>query len=226
VSATVAVIGGGFAGIAAACRLAGDGYRSVVFERSRRLGGRAASFRDPVTGEDVDYGHHVSMRCCTATDGFLRRIGAGSSIRYQPELEVAMRCGPDRAVLRSNPLLPGVLHLLPALLADRCLSRGERLAVLRAGAALRFPVRSDRPFGPWLRRRGQSERAIARLWGPICTATLNASVDRVGLRAARKVFRDCLRCLNQGFTLSRLRILPRPSHAARIRLWSTSSMAP
>lgn len=186
----VVVIGGGFAGLAAACRLSGEGFRPILYERAGRLGGRAASFPDRASGEDVDYGHHVSMRCCTATHGFLQRIGATSAIRYQPELSVPILCGRARAHLRSTPYLPGALHLAPALLADRLLTARERLGVLRAGATLYFDARSDVPFGDWLRARRQSPRAIERLWDPICIATLNAHVDDVGLRAARKVFLD------------------------------------
>jgi len=190
VSGRIAVVGGGFAGVAAACRLAGDGHRPILFERTGRLGGRAASFRDPASGGDVDYGHHVSMRCCTATDGLLRRIGKGDAIRYQSALSVPILCGKTRSDLRSTLLLPGAVHLLPALLRYRCLARRDRLAVLRAGGALLIGARADRSFGDWLRAHGQSPRAIERLWEPICVATLNARVDEVGLRAARKVLRD------------------------------------
>jgi len=190
VSERVVVIGGGFAGIAAACRLAGDGHRPILLERAPRLGGRAASFRDRISGEDVDYGHHVSMRCCTATHGFLQRIGAASAVRYQSELSVPILCGGDRADLRSTPLLPGALHLGPALLRYRCLAARDRVAVTRAAAGLLFSRRKSAPFGEWLRAHGQSARAIERLWDPICVATLNAHVDDVDLQAARKVFRD------------------------------------
>jgi len=190
VSDRVVVIGGGFAGVAAACRLAQEGHRPILLERSGRLGGRAASFRDRATGENVDYAQHVTMRCCTATDGFLRRIGASDAVAYQPELAVPILCGGTRAALRSNLLLPGLLHLAPALVAYRCLSPRERLGILRAAIPLRLGVRSDEPFGPWLRARGQGERAVERFWNPICVATLNARVDDVAVHAARKVFRD------------------------------------
>jgi squalene-associated FAD-dependent desaturase len=190
VSARVVVIGGGFAGLAAACRLAGEGFRPTLYERAARLGGRAASFHDRASGVDVDYAHHVSMRCCTATHGFLQRIRATSAVRHQPELSVPILCGGARSRLRSTPLLPGAAHLVPALLAYPFLTARERLAVLRAGVALRLDARCDEPFGEWLRGRRQPPHAIERLWDPICVATLNAHVDEVGVRAARKVFLD------------------------------------
>jgi len=192
VGGRVVVVGGGFSGVAAACRLAGDGHRPILFERSGRLGGRAASFRDPATGEVVDDGHHVSMRCCTATHGLLQRIRATTAIRYQSEMSIPIWHPGGQTRIRSVPLLPGALHAAPALLGYRALSFGERLRALHAGAALLFPSRSDIPLGRWLRSRRQASRAISRLWDPICIATLNAHVDDVSFQAARKVFRSGL----------------------------------
>ena len=186
----VVVIGGGFAGFAAAARLAGDGATPILLERARRFGGRAASFDDAATGETVDYGHHVLMRCCTAALGFLRRIGASDLVRIQPELEIPILADGRTSCLRSAPL-PGILHLAPSLLRYAPLTVGERLGVVRGAMPLLFPVsRREVVFGPWLRRHGQNPRAMTRLWNPICVAALNAPADVVSLAAARKVFRE------------------------------------
>ena len=50
-SPTVAIVGGGLAGLAAAVALANSGCRVRIYESRRMLGGRAASFRDPTSGE-------------------------------------------------------------------------------------------------------------------------------------------------------------------------------
>src|SRR2546421_56862 len=47
----VAIVGGGLAGLAAAVALSGQSLDIELFEARRQLGGRAASFRDPTTGE-------------------------------------------------------------------------------------------------------------------------------------------------------------------------------
>ena len=51
---SVTVVGGGLAGIAAACALAGSGYRVRLLERRPYLGGRASSYEHPGTGEVID----------------------------------------------------------------------------------------------------------------------------------------------------------------------------
>ncbi len=185
----VVVVGAGFAGMAAACRLADVGVEVAVFERAPRLGGRAGSFRDRQSGENLDYGHHVLMRCCTAATDFLERVGAADAVCFHDHLRVPIQCKGERALLRSAPL-PGALHLLPSLLRYRPLAFGERFATLRAGAALACGRRRDEAFGPWLARHGQGARAVERLWNPVAIAALNARVEKVGLAAARKVFHD------------------------------------
>ncbi len=185
--ARVVVVGGGFAGFAAACRLAGDGVDVALFERAPRLGGRCASFEHE--GETLDYGQHILMSCCTAATGFLERIGAEPTVSFQDYLSIPILCEGERIVIRSAPL-PGILHLLPSLLRYRPLSFGERLAALRAGAALSVGRRGDATFGAWLARHGQNERTVRRLWNPVSIAALNAPADRVSVAAARKVFRD------------------------------------
>src|SRR5439155_636076 len=57
----VVVVGGGFAGLAAAVRLGRGGAQVTLLERRPFLGGRAYSFADPATGEVVDHGPHALM---------------------------------------------------------------------------------------------------------------------------------------------------------------------
>jgi len=184
------VVGGGFAGVAAACRLAGEGHRPLLLERAPRLGGRAASYADNEMGETVDYGHHVLMACCTATRGFLARISARDAVRFQPELRIPILCEGQTSLLQSS-LLPGPLHLALSLLRYRPLTMRDHLGVMRAGVALLLrPGNGNETFRAWLDRQGQSEASIERLWNPISIATLNAPVERVGVSAARQVFRE------------------------------------
>lgn len=186
--ARVVVVGGGFAGMAAACRLSGDGHSVTLLEASLRLGGRAASFVH--RGETIDCGRHVLLRTCGAAQGFLERIGASDAVSFQESLAIPLLFDGERTVLRSWPL-PGVAHLLPGLLGYAPLSRRERITALRAGLAL-WASRSlrDETFGEWLTRHGQTEHAVRRLWDPIVVATLNAPSSAVSFRAARHVFRE------------------------------------
>ncbi len=185
----VIVIGAGFAGMAAACRLAGDGHTVMVVEKAQCLGGRAASERD---GQTLDHGQHVLSRACGAAQGFLERIGALDAVSFQESLAVPLLSVGQRWVLRAWPL-PGPMHLVPGLLGYKPLLPKERLAAVRAWLAL-WATRSthDEAFAAWLARHGQTERANRLLWDPIVMATLNVPSSVASLLAARRVFRDAL----------------------------------
>lgn len=195
------MIGGGLAGLAAACALADGGASVVVLERRRRLGGRASSFADPVTGQEVDVGQHVFLGCCSAYIDFLRRVGAGGLTHLQPRLELAVVRRGRRALLREWPL-PAPLHLLPSLLTFPHLGWADRLRALVAVTALLFtdhrrPALEGETFAAWLRRYRQSEGAIARLWDLVVLATLNERCEGVSARMGAMAFREAL-LLNRG----------------------------
>ena len=78
------IVGGGLAGLAAAVALAELDCQVELFEARRALGGRAASFRDPATGELVDHCQHVSMGCCTNLADFCRRTGTARMLSPRP----------------------------------------------------------------------------------------------------------------------------------------------
>ncbi len=97
----VAVVGGGLAGLAAGCALAGSGFRVTLFERRPYLGGRASSYQHPGTGEVVDNCQHVLLGCCTNLIKFYERLGVENKIRWYDRLtflEPGGRALGDRAV--------------------------------------------------------------------------------------------------------------------------------
>ncbi|KAB2843441.1 MAG: FAD-dependent oxidoreductase, partial [Melioribacteraceae bacterium] len=70
------IIGGGFAGLSAACYLAGKGIKVHLLEGSPKLGGRAYSFNYQNENTVVDNGQHIMMGCYKNTIDFLKLIGA------------------------------------------------------------------------------------------------------------------------------------------------------
>ena len=180
------VVGGGFAGMAAACRLADAGHRPIVFERTPRLGGRAASFVDRTTNETLDDGVHVLMRCCEASLGFLQRIRVSDLLLLQDRLSIPVRFPGGETMLRSAPL-PGPLHLFPSLLTYRPLTLRQRLSAGHAALCLRFARHVNEYCVTSLERYGQSAAAMERLWNPISVAALNAPIDAVDAASMKKV---------------------------------------
>jgi hydroxysqualene dehydroxylase len=182
IDAGVIVIGGGFAGLAAATALVEAGVRVTVFEARPHLGGRATTYRDPGTGERIDNGQHVLAGCYTETLEFLRRIGRESALRRPSSLHIAM-IDEDGARLELRlPPLPSPLHLIGGVLAWRELTWRERVAILRIGPVLMQVARApaaatDETVREWLARHHQPARLCRLFWEPLALATLNQSID-------------------------------------------------
>ena len=141
---TVAVAGGGLAGLAAGCALAEAGFRVTLFERRPYLGGRASSYQHPGTGEIVDNCQHVLLGCCTNLLDFYRRAGVQDKIRWYERLTFLEPGGRASVIAPSG--LPAPLHTALAFLRADCLSIRDKLAISRAMVAL----------APSLRRIGVS----------------------------------------------------------------------
>jgi squalene-associated FAD-dependent desaturase len=186
---SVLVIGGGLAGLAAATALAQRGRHVHLIESRNRLGGRATSFIDSVTGQEIDNCQHVSMGCCTELAHFCRTLGIDRHFEAQPCLYFMTSDG-KISKLEADPL-PAPFHLTRSFLAAHYLGFSEKLRVLwgLANLQLRTPV-DDPPFVDWLRAHRQTQRTVDRFWGVVLTSALNETIDRIGLRPARKVFVD------------------------------------
>ncbi len=186
----VAVVGGGLAGLAAACALADAGSRVSLFERRPYLGGRASSYQHPGTGEVVDNCQHVLLGCCTNLIDFYRRIGVEQKIRWYPRL-IFIEPGGRRSAIEPG-VLPAPFHSSASFLKAACLSLADKLAIARAMLALMGPLPSDDagPFLDWLRAHGQTQRAIDRFWKVVLVSALNEDVERMSSRYAALVFRE------------------------------------
>lgn len=187
---TVAVIGGGLAGISAGCALADAGYQVTLFERRPYLGGRASSYEHPGTGEVVDNCQHVLLGCCTNLIDLYRRFGAEDKIRWFTSLTFIEPGGRQSVIAPS--MLPAPLHSSPSFLAASSFSLGDKLAIARAMLALmgKLPEDTTENFAEWLARHGQTERAIERFWKPVLVSAINEDLDRISVRYGAQVFRE------------------------------------
>src|SRR5450432_1013349 len=186
---TVAIAGGGLAGLAAACALADSGFRVTVVERRPYLGGRASSYEHPGTGEVVDNCQHVLFGCCTNLIEFYRRIGVEDKIRWYDRMTFLEPGG--RASELAPSSLPAPLHTAPAFLRLKFLNASDKLSIARAMSSLVPTVLRDsgESFLSWLQRHRQTARAIHRFWEPVLVSALSEDLDRVSVSAAAQVVR-------------------------------------
>ncbi len=190
---TVAIAGGGLAGLAAACALADSGFRVTLFERRPYLGGRASSYEHPGTGEVVDNCQHVLFRVCTNLVEFYRRIGVEDKIRWFDEMTF-IEPGGRTSVMHASPL-PAPLHTAPSFLRFPFLSAKDKLAISRAIAKLTMTSQPDtgRSFLDWCQQQAQTANAIERFWKPILVSALSEDLDLISISAAAQVVRESMK---------------------------------
>ena len=187
---TVIVVGGGVAGMSAACSLAEAGLSVCVVERRNCLGGRASSFLHPGVGEVIDNCQHVLFGCCTNLIGFYERIGVADRIHWTSEMTM-VEPGGRRSVLGPS-WLPAPLHSLPRFLAASAFTVGDKLALGRAFRVLMGPIPSDstESLAAWLLRQKQTSGSLNRFWRLVIASALNADIESISLPYAAKVIRE------------------------------------
>jgi zeta-carotene desaturase len=188
--ASVAVIGGGLAGISAACALSDAGFRVTLFERRAFLGGRASSYEHTGTGEVVDNCQHVLLGCCTNLRGLYKRLGVEDKVHWYKRITFIEPGGRSGAIEASG--LPAPFHSAISFATFKLLSLRDKLGIARALLALvsRVPEDSSEDFLGWLRRKGQTQAAIDRFWAPVLISSLNEELDKSSVKYAAMVFRD------------------------------------
>ncbi len=182
----IAVIGGGYAGFAAAVTLAASGRQVTVFEAAQTLGGRAR--RLEAYDIIVDNGQHVLLGAYTQTLALLRTVhGRGAE---RDLFERRRLCLDEPGVFRlATPPLPAPWHLAAGLSTARGLTGRERRATL----AFVRRLRRDRfRCAPALTVAqlldGQPAAAIRHLWEPLCIAALNTPI----VAASAQIFLNLL----------------------------------
>jgi len=186
----VGIVGGGIAGLSAACALADSGFQVTVFERRPFVGGRASSYEHPGTGETVDNCQHVLLGCCTNLLDFYHRIGVSDKIRWFDTLTFIEPGGRRSEIAPSA--LPPPLHTAPSFLKAASLSIRDKLAIGRAMFALMGPLPPDssKSFFDWLREHNQTQRAIDRFWKVVLVSAINEDLERISVRYGAQVFRE------------------------------------
>ncbi|HZD50320.1 MAG TPA: hydroxysqualene dehydroxylase HpnE [Silvibacterium sp.] len=187
---SIVVIGGGLAGLSAACALADSGLHVQLLERRPYVGGRASSYEHPGTGEVIDNCQHVLIGRCTNLIDLYRRLDALDAIRWYDHFTF-IEPGGRRTLLQPSSL-PAPLHTSLSFLGAPAFSIADKLAIVRGMFAFLtgIPEDTDENFAHWLTRHGQTPRAIQRFWHPVLVSALNEDLDRISVKYAGKVFRE------------------------------------
>ncbi|PJX22056.1 hypothetical protein CAP48_13960 [Advenella sp. S44] len=190
----VAVVGAGWAGLAAAFTLKRAGWHPQVFEQSPVLGGRARKAVIPRRGVTLDNGQHLMLGAYRHVLELMRDIGVNSEHALL-RLPLQLTTLDGSLSLMANMKHPGPLRLPLALLNMKGVSAGHKYRLFRALLQLQWSAWRVAPGTTvlaWLQAHRQPAALIRLFWEPLCIATLNTPIADACMRLFAVVLRDSL----------------------------------
>ena len=190
----IAIVGAGWAGLAAAVRLKDLGATVTVFEAAPVAGGRARGVDDLHMGR-IDNGQHLLLGAYNETLKLIERL--------QPERPLAQLLSRTPLQLESAdgsfrllaPALPAPFNTLIALLTAKGLPLSDRLKALRMMVCCRltdWQAQPNETVQSLLKRYKQPDLLCLKLWTPLCLAALNTPVAHSCAQLFLNVLRDSL----------------------------------
>ena len=184
----LAVVGGGWAGLAASIEAVRLGYDVTLFEMAPQLGGRSRGVE--VDGVMLDNGQHILIGAYTATLALMRAVGVDVD---RALLRMPLRfTRPDGSGLRLAAGSP-MVAFARAVLQQRGWPLGDRIALLAAAggwALQRFRCDEALTVGVLTARLPLSIRE--QLIDPLCVAALNTPAGEASARVFLRVLKDAL----------------------------------
>jgi squalene-associated FAD-dependent desaturase len=189
-STHVAIIGGGYAGMAAAVTLADKGVPVTVYEAGPAPGGRAR--RVEIGGVALDNGLHILIGAYHDTLHLIQRVNRDADTAL---LRLPLDWHMLGKLHLTAPAWPAPWHLAKALFSAQGPAWRERFAAIRMMQALRaskFQLDADITVDALLARHDQGPVLTEHLWRPLCVSALNTPPAIASAQVFLNVLRDGL----------------------------------
>jgi hydroxysqualene dehydroxylase len=185
---SLAVVGAGWAGLAAAVRAAEAGHQVTLFEMAPHPGGRARAVEHD--GFVLDNGQHILIGAYRDTLALMRTVGADPDSMFDRR-PLALTDPQGRGLaLPSGPAVPAFVR---AVLALKEWPLSERLSLLAATLRWRLAgFRTDPRHTVADLVQTLPARARTSLIEPLCVAALNTPSSQASAQVFLHVLRDAL----------------------------------
>jgi squalene-associated FAD-dependent desaturase len=184
----LAVIGGGWAGLAAAVEATQHGQAVTLFEMAAHLGGRARGV--DIDGLSLDNGQHILIGAYTETLRLMRAVGVNvDDVLLRTPLRFT---DPQGLGLSLNPGAP-VPQFAAAVLRHGHWRRRDKLALLAAAGgwfARGFRCDAARTVAELTQKLPPAVRAS--LIDPLCVAALNTPTEQASGEVFLRILKDAL----------------------------------
>ena len=189
----VAIIGGGWAGMAAAVQATQDGHHVTVFEASRTLGGRARGLNGVLpdgTTVRLDNGQHILIGAYLETLRLLRLVGVDAE-RSLVRLPLALRFRDGSGLALRHGRAPW--DALAGITTARGWRWRDRLALLRSAIGWRLGgFQCPASFTVAQLCAALPAKLRGEFIEPLCAAALNTPADQASAQVFLRVIRDSL----------------------------------
>ena len=188
------IVGGGLAGLSAAVSLTKQNCHVQILEASPKFGGRAYSFIDEKSGDEIDNGQHLMLGCYYETLEFINCIGATNLFNSQNKLEINFVTRDKIKHQLKATDLPYPLGLFFGLLNYEALSITDKIRIILLVTKLSFidsEMYLNISVNEWLKGENQSRNCIKSFWEIIAIGALNSQIKD----ASAKMFIDILKVI-------------------------------
>lgn len=202
----LAIIGAGWAGLAAAVTATQTGHQVTIFEAAHTIGGRARAVKStlpdgsPVT---LDNGQHILIGAYTETLRLMRLVGVDPATALL-QLPLTLLFPDGRGVRFPN--WPTPLDALAGIVRARGWSIRDKWSLLRVATGWQLTAfQCDAHSSVAQLCQSLSPRVMAELIEPLCVSALNTPADRASASVFLRVMQDALFGVQGGSKL----LLPR-----------------
>ncbi len=189
-SDAVVIVGGGWAGLAAAISLCKMGKQVELYESAKQTGGRARCA--PFDSDKVDNGQHLMIGAYHCMQQLMSDIGLDTSqlfARYPVDLQLYEADGKFTRFASSH--LPAPFHLVGGLFRSKGISLTEYISIMRFMLKYRahnFILNKDKTVSELISEQPQS--IIKKLWEPLCIAALNTPIQQASANIFLQVLKE------------------------------------
>jgi len=188
----IAILGAGWAGLAAAVELCQQGHKVSVFESSPQLGGRARSIQ--WNDRAVDNGQHLMIGAYQQMLQLLNTLQADVDSLFKQIPHRMLILDAQSAATTFDlqlPTYPAPLHLLFGVLSSPSLSLTEKfLLLLRFNKLLNTKIKTDLPVSEWLAKASLPQSYLKNILEPVCLAALTTHPQQASAKAFQSVLQQ------------------------------------
>jgi squalene-associated FAD-dependent desaturase len=180
-SQEILIIGGGVSGLSAAVQAIEYGYKPVIVEKNKYLGGRVRSFYAKDIEQYIDNGQHVLSSAYKETFQLLEKIGSIDQIHLQPRFFVNFVQNSGKELQFKTAKLPAPFHFFLPLLRHKKFTQ-VNLSVFWHFfwnfITLKNEQLKELTMNEWLDICQQPEFIRELLWKPITFSVLNTPIEK------------------------------------------------